>query len=97
MNGKTKKRISIPASYHVKKDDEVLVISGAHKGKQGRVLQVLRGKARVIVEGVNLSKKAVRPTQDRPKGGFDEKEGTIHVSNVKVVKAAVHGGVKSKE
>ncbi|MDD5262111.1 MAG: 50S ribosomal protein L24 [Methylacidiphilales bacterium] len=94
---KTKKRISIPASYHVKKDDEVLVISGSHKGKQGRVLQVLKAKARVIIEGVNLTKKAMRPSQDRPKGGFDEKEGTIHVSNVKVVKAAVHSGVKPKQ
>ncbi|MDR0533532.1 MAG: 50S ribosomal protein L24 [Verrucomicrobiales bacterium] len=92
-----KKRISIPAKYHVKKDDEVLVISGSHKGKQGRVLQVLKNKARVIVEGVNLTKKAVRPTQDRPKGGFDEKEGTIHVSNVKVVKAAAFSGKKGKE
>ncbi|MDR1304839.1 MAG: 50S ribosomal protein L24 [Verrucomicrobiales bacterium] len=92
-----KKRIAIPAKYHVKKDDEVLIISGAHKGKQGRVLQVLKNKARVIVEGVNLTKKAVRPTQDRPKGGFDEKEGTLHVSNVKVVKAAAFGGKKVKE
>ncbi|MDR1146845.1 MAG: 50S ribosomal protein L24 [Verrucomicrobiales bacterium] len=94
---KLKKKIAIPVKYHVKKDDEVLIISGAHKGKQGRVLQVLKNKARVIVEGVNLTKKAVRPTQDRPKGGFDEKEGTLHVSNVKVVKAAAFGGKKVKE
>ena len=92
-----KKKVSVPAKYHVKKEDEVIVISGPHKGKQGRVLQVLRGKARVIVEGVNLTKKAVRPTQDRPKGGFDEKEGTVHVSNVKVVKAATFSGKKGKE
>ncbi|MDR2463848.1 MAG: 50S ribosomal protein L24 [Verrucomicrobiales bacterium] len=93
---KLKKKISIPAKYHVKKDDEVVIISGSQKGKGGRVLQVLKSKARVIVEGVNLTKKAVRPSQDRPKGGFDEKEGTIHVSNVKVTKAAV-GGKKAKE
>jgi len=91
------KRVSIPLSYNVKKDDEVLVISGSHKGKQGRVLQVVRNRGRLIVEGVNLIKKAVRPTQDRPKGGYDEKEGTLHVSNVKVVKAAVHKGKKAKE
>ncbi|MDR1191036.1 MAG: 50S ribosomal protein L24 [Verrucomicrobiales bacterium] len=94
---KQKKKIAVPAKYHVKKDDEVVIVSGTHKGKQGRVLQVLRGKARVIVEGVNMTKKAVRPSQDRPKGGFDEKEGTIHVSNVKVVKAAAYGGKKAKE
>jgi large subunit ribosomal protein L24 len=92
-----KKKIAVPAKYHVKKDDEVLVISGSHKGKQGRVLQVLTAKSRVIVEGVNMMKKSVRPTQDRPKGGFDEKEGTIHVSNLKVVKAATFSGKKVKE
>ena len=80
--------ITIPRKYHVKRNDEVTVISGAHKGKSGRVLQVLRGSARVIVEGVNVRKKAIRPTQDNPKGGFEEKETAIHVSNVKVTKAA---------
>ncbi|MEM1159251.1 MAG: 50S ribosomal protein L24 [Verrucomicrobiota bacterium] len=80
--------ITIPRKYHVKRNDEVTVISGAHKGKSGRVLQVLRGSARVIVEGVNVRKKAIRPTQDNPKGGFEEKETAIHVSNVKVTKSA---------
>lgn len=91
----SKNTIELPRKYHVKKDDEVLVISGAHKGKQGKVLQVLRKKARVIIEGVNVTKKSVRPTQENPQGGFEEKEGSIHISNVKLVKAA--GSKKEKE
>jgi len=80
--------ITIPRKFHVKRNDEVTVISGAHKGKSGRVLQVIRASARVIVEGVNVRKKAIRPTQDNPKGGFEEKESPIHISNVKLTKAA---------
>lgn len=80
--------MSASAKFHVKKDDLVRVISGAHRGKEGKVLQVLRKQNRVIVEGVRLIKKAQRPTQDNPKGGFQEKEGPIHISNVKRVTAA---------
>ncbi|MFQ3670081.1 MAG: 50S ribosomal protein L24 [Verrucomicrobiia bacterium] len=74
--------------FHVKKDDEVAIISGAHKGQKGKVLQVLTKKDRVIVEGVNLVKKAVRASQNNPKGGFEEKEGAIHISNVRLVQPA---------
>jgi large subunit ribosomal protein L24 len=79
--------ITVPRRYHVKKNDQVLVISGAHKGKQGKVLQILTKKARVIVEGVHMIKKAVRPSQTNTKGGFEEREGSIHVSNLKLVTA----------
>ena len=89
--------ITIPRKFHVKRNDEVTVISGAHKGKSGRVLQVLRGNARVIVEGVNVRKKAIRPTQDNPKGGFEEKETAIHISNVKLVKAAENKAADKKK
>ena len=75
--------------FHVKKGDLVEVITGAHKGAQGPVLQVVKkdppNKVYVIVEGVRMIKKAVRPTQERPQGGFQEQEGTIHISNVKLV------------
>ena len=69
---------------HVKKNDEVIVITGNHKGEKGRVLQVFPEKSRVIVEGVRLIKKHAKPTQDRPEGGIVEKEGQIHISNVKL-------------
>ncbi|MAS95915.1 MAG: 50S ribosomal protein L24 [Verrucomicrobiales bacterium] len=69
---------------HVKKNDEVVVISGNHKGETGKVLQVFPHKSQVIVEGVRLIKKHARRTQDRPEGGIVEKEGPIHISNVKL-------------
>ena len=70
---------------HVKKNDEVVVISGNHKGETGKVLQVFPEKEQVLVEGVRLIKKHARRTQDRPEGGIIDKEGPIHISNVKLV------------
>lgn len=70
---------------HVKKNDEVEVISGNHKGERGKVLQVFPDKGQVLVEGVRMIKKHARRSQDRPEGGIVEKEGPIHVSNVKLV------------
>ena len=70
---------------HVKKNDEVVVISGNHKGETGKVLQVFPEKGHVLVEGVRMIKKHARRTQDRPDGGIIEKEGPIHISNVKLV------------
>ena len=72
---------------HVKKGDQVVVISGAAKGAQGTVIEVQPGKGRVLVEGVRMIKKTVRPSQDKPQGGIIEKEGPIHISNVKIVEA----------
>ncbi|MCG8599125.1 MAG: 50S ribosomal protein L24 [Verrucomicrobiales bacterium] len=69
---------------HVKKNDEVVVISGNHKGESGRVLQVFPEKGHVLVEGVRMIKKHARKSQDRPEGGIIEKEGPIHISNVKL-------------
>jgi len=69
---------------HVKKNDEVVVISGNHKGETGRVLQVFPEKGHVLVEGVRTIKTHARKSQDRPEGGIIEKEGPIHISNVKL-------------
>ncbi len=70
---------------HVKKGDEVEVIAGNHKGKRGTVLSVNVVKGTVIVEGVRILKKAVRPTEQDPDGGIKEVDGPIHISNVKKV------------
>lgn len=69
---------------HVKKNDEVVVISGNHKGETGKVLQVFPDKGQVLVEGVRMIKKHARRSQDRPEGGIIEREGPIHISNVKL-------------
>ena len=72
----------------VKKGDEVIVIAGDHKNKKGKVLQVIRDKNRVIVEGVNMIKKHERKTQDNPQGSITEREASIHYSNVKLAEQA---------
>ena len=69
-------------SKKIKKGEEVIVIAGDHKGKKGKVLQVLRDKNRVIVEGINLLKKHEKKTQDNPQGSIVEREFPIHYSNV---------------
>jgi large subunit ribosomal protein L24 len=71
--------------FHVRRGDIVSVITGEHKGTQGKILQVVGKKERVIIEGVNLIKKHVRRSQQYPNGGIIEREGEIHVSNVKLV------------
>jgi large subunit ribosomal protein L24 len=68
--------------FHVKKGDEVVVISGAERGKRGRIIAVLRKKQRVIVEGVKMIKRHQRKSPQYPQGGIIEREGSIHISNV---------------
>lgn len=67
---------------HVKKDDNVIVISGKDKGKKGRVIAAYPRENRVLVEGVNMVKKHTRPSQVNPQGGIIEQEAPIHASNV---------------
>jgi len=69
-------------TFHVKRGDEVVVITGAEKGKRGKIIAVLRKKERVIVEGVNIIKRHQRKSQQHPQGAIVEREGTMHVSNV---------------
>jgi len=69
-------------SFHVKKNDEVVVLSGADKGKRGRIITILAKKDRVIVEGVAMIKRHTRKSQQHPQGAIVEKEGSVHVSNV---------------
>jgi large subunit ribosomal protein L24 len=71
--------------FHVKKGDEVQVISGNHRGARGKILQVLPKKQQVLIEGVRLIKKSVRKSQDNPNGAIVTREGPVHISNVKVV------------
>ena len=68
--------------FHVKKNDEVVVLSGADKGKRGRIISVLPKKSRVIVEGVAMIKRHTRKSQQHPQGAIVEKEGSVHISNV---------------
>jgi large subunit ribosomal protein L24 len=67
----------------IKKGDLVTAVCGDDKGKSGKVLQVLPGTERVVVEGLNFVKKHMRKTQDNPQGGVFDKEASIHISNLK--------------
>ncbi len=70
----------------LRKNDSVMVISGRDRGKRGRVLRVVTGQDRLIVEGVHIIKRHTKPNpQKNIKGGIVEREGTIHVSNVQLV------------
>jgi large subunit ribosomal protein L24 len=70
---------------HVQKGDEVQVIAGNHKGKTGTVLDVNAAKEQVIVEGVRVMKKSVRRSEQNADGGIIDKDGPVHISNVKKV------------
>jgi large subunit ribosomal protein L24 len=71
--------------FHVKKGDQVEVISGNFRGSSGRILAVFPGKQRIVVEGVRIIKKHLRKSQDNPSGKIAEREGPIHISNVKLI------------
>ena len=67
---------------HFKTGDKVVVISGKDKGKEGKIIKVLRNENRVVVEGVNVVKKHTKPNQMNQNGGIVEKEAAIDASNV---------------
>jgi large subunit ribosomal protein L24 len=81
----------------IKKGDKVKVITGSSKGSTGEVLKALPKTNQVIVEGVNLVKKNLKPTQANPDGGAIEKEAPIHVSNVAFLEVKAKKADKSKK
>lgn len=76
------------------KGDRVRVIRGNHRDAEGAVLRVLRGSDRVVVQGVNMRKRHVRPTQANPEGGIVTSEAPVHISNVMLIDPA--GGEASR-
>jgi len=71
------------SKFHVKKGDQVTVIAGKEKGKSGKIIHVMIEKERVVVEGLQMVKKHVKKSQQNPNGAILEREGSIHISNVK--------------
>ena len=70
---------------HLKKGDTVKVIAGNSKGKTGIVLEVITAKDRAIIEGVNVVTKHVKPSAEKPEGGIEKTEASVHISNLMVV------------
>jgi large subunit ribosomal protein L24 len=83
--------------FHVKRGDTVEVISGNHKGATGKILQIHAKKQHVLIEGVRMIKKHTKRSQDSPQGAIIEREGPIHISNVKVAEVATKPAPKSKK
>ncbi len=73
------------AKMNIRQGDKVKVLTGKDKGKESSVMRALPQQQRVVVEKVNLVKKAMRPTQQNPQGGIMTKEAPIHVSNVALI------------
>ena len=71
----------------IKKGDTVEIIAGADKGTKGEVIQMIPNKDQIVVAGCKIAKKTVKPTENNPKGGFENKEMPMHISNVRKVEA----------
>jgi large subunit ribosomal protein L24 len=71
--------------FKLKKEDTVQIIAGKDKGKRGKILKILRDKARVVVDGVNIVKKAQKRRSQQDRGGIVEVEAALHSSNVQIV------------
>ncbi len=68
--------------FHVKRGDQVVVIAGSHKGKSGKILEVLAAKNRARIEGVAMVKRHEKKSEKNPQGAITEREGSVHVSNL---------------
>jgi len=68
--------------FHIKRNDPVVVIAGSHKGKEGKVLEILPGNGRARVEGLAMAKHHLKKSEKNPQGSIVEREGSIHISNL---------------
>ena len=71
--------------FKIKTGDTVKVIAGDHRGSEGKVLQIIKDKDRVLVEGVNMVSKHTKPSAASPQGGIVKKEAPLHISNVALI------------
>jgi large subunit ribosomal protein L24 len=81
--------------FHVKRGDPVVVISGSHRGKEGKILEVLPAKSRARVEGVAMMKRHMKKSQEHPQGAIVEREGSVHISNL-MLKSVYDAGKRKK-
>ena len=68
--------------FHVKRNDQVDVIAGSHKGKTGKILEIVASKSRARVEGVAMMKRHLKKSEKHPQGTISELEGSVHISNL---------------
>ena len=82
--------------FHVKRGDQVVVISGSHKGKEGKILEILPAKSRARIEAVALMKRHLKKSQEHPQGSIVEREGSVHISNL-MLKSVYDSSKRNKE
>ena len=71
--------------FKIKVGDNVKVIAGSSKGTEGKVVSIIKKREKVVIEGLNLVKKHIKPNSKNPQGGIEEKESPIHISNVSLI------------
>ena len=81
--------------FHVKRNDQVVVIAGSHKGKEGKILEVVATSQRARVEGVAMMKRHMKKSSEHPQGAIVEREGTVHISNL-MLKSVFDGSKRKK-
>ena len=75
--------------FKIKVGDFVKVIAGSNKGSEGKVVNIIKKREKVIIEGLNLVKKHIKPNSKNPQGGIEEKESPIHISNIFLINNSV--------
>tara|TARA_Y100000768_G_C23891659_1_gene640486 strand:+ start:800 stop:1084 length:285 start_codon:yes stop_codon:yes gene_type:complete len=71
--------------FKIKVGDYIKIIAGSNKGSEGKVINIIKKNQKVVVEGLNLVKKHVKPNSKNTQGGIEEKEAPIHISNISLV------------
>ena len=83
--------------FKIKVGDYVKVIAGSNKGSEGKIVSIIKKREKVIIEGLNLVKKHIKPNSKNPQGGIEEKESPIHISNVSLIVDNVNKEEAKKE
>jgi len=83
--------------FKIKVGDYVKVIAGSNKGSEGKIVSIIKKSEKVIIEGLNLVKKHIKPNSKNPQGGIEEKESPIHISNVSLLVNNVNKEEAKKE
>lgn len=89
------RKFNTQQKLHVRKGDTVKILSGDDKGKEGKILEILTEKNRAIVEGINIITKHQKPSAGKPEGGIKKMEGTIHLSNLKLIEPGTGKAVRT--
>lgn len=83
--------------FKIKVGDFVKVIAGSNKGSEGKVVSIIKKREKVIIEGLNLVKKHIKPNSKNPQGGIEEKESPIHISNISLLDNSVNKEIAKNE